>query len=240
MNITQKIIDYCKDNRVSTTEVSDAIGKKGVPFIVTPITGGLHSVGRIRCIFAAHNSNWDVHDQIRNVEKGDVVLVFAHACDKERAIWGELISKYLLLYLGASAIVVQGAIRDAASIKRHGYAVWSQAISPLGCHNNKDQPFPADEKRRLLDKYEGGIAVCDDGGVTLIEHCEVSLETLERLEFIEMQEDIWFYCLDVLKWDTKRIVCSKDYLLCNDGDEELPRTFTNKLKQLENRGHTLD
>lgn len=234
MNITQRIIDYCKENRVSTTEVSDAIGKKGVPFIVSPITDGLHSVGKIRCVFAAHNSNWDVHDQIRNVQKGDIVLVFTHECDLERAIFGELVSKYILLYLGAEAIVVQGAIRDAASIKRHGYAIWSQNISPLGCHNNKDQPFPEDEKKRLLDMYEGGIAVCDDGGVTLIERCQVNLETLKRLEFIEMQEDIWFYCLDVLKWDTKKIVCDKSYL-DSDAVDELPRSLTEKLLHLDDR-----
>jgi hypothetical protein len=27
-----------------------------------------------------------------------------------------------------------------------------------------------------------------------------------------MQEDIWFFCLDTLKWDTKKIVCEKAYL----------------------------
>ena len=27
-----------------------------------------------------------------------------------------------------------------------------------------------------------------------------------------MQEDIWFFCLDTLKWDTKKIVCDKAYL----------------------------
>ena len=33
-----------------------------------------------------------------------------------------------------------------------------------------------------------------------------------RLHRIEMQEDIWFFCLDSLKWDTKKIVCDKAYL----------------------------
>jgi 4-hydroxy-4-methyl-2-oxoglutarate aldolase len=31
-----------------------------------------------------------------------------------------------------------------------------------------------------------------------------------------MQEDIWFFCLDTLKWDTKKIVCDKDYLKESD------------------------
>ena len=35
---------------------------------------------------------------------------------------------------------------------------------------------------------------------------------LTRLHRLEMQEDIWFFCLDTLKWDTKKIVCEKAYL----------------------------
>lgn len=27
-----------------------------------------------------------------------------------------------------------------------------------------------------------------------------------------MQEDIWLFCLDTLKWDTKKIVCDRAYL----------------------------
>ena len=33
-----------------------------------------------------------------------------------------------------------------------------------------------------------------------------------RGDFIEQQEDIWFDCLDRLKWDTFDIVCLKKYL----------------------------
>ena len=29
---------------------------------------------------------------------------------------------------------------------------------------------------------------------------------------IELQEDIWSFCLDTLKWDTKKIICQKAYL----------------------------
>jgi hypothetical protein len=67
-------------------------------------------------------------------------------------------------------------------------------------------------KQELLKKYEGGIAVCDDGGVTVIPQDLLTENMLNRLHRIEMQEDIWFFCLDTLKWDTKKIVCDKAYL----------------------------
>jgi len=236
MSIHRQIISYCTRNRVSTTEASDAIGKTGVPFMVAPVNEGLYKVGRIKCVFTANNSNWDVHDQIRSASEGDIIIVFTYKCDENRAILGDLLSKYALLYRGAAAIIVQGAIRDVASVKRQRYAVWSQSVSPLGCHNHQTKPFPELERKRLLEMYDGGIAICDDGGVTLIENSLLNSTTLDRLKMIEMQEDIWFYCLDVLKWDTKRIVCSKDYLNA-DAENEFPRAMISIINQLDHSRH---
>jgi len=212
MNYSEQIIDFCKKNRVSTTEVADALGKSGVFPGVLPISANTYKVGTVRCVFAANNSNWDVHDQIRQVKEGEVVLIFTYGCEPDRAIIGDLISKYVLFYKAATAIVVQGPVRDVAALRREGYALWSIGVSPLGCFNKPAEPFPSELKAEIQAKYEGGLAVCDDGGVVIIEKSLLNEDTLQRLNLIEMQEDIWFYCLDTLKWDTKKIVCDKAYL----------------------------
>lgn len=211
MNYVEEIIRFCRKNRVSTTEVADAMGKTGVFPKVLPISLNQYRVGFVRCIFTANNSNYAVHEQVRDVKEGEVVIVFAHQCD-ERAIIGDLITKYVLLYRGAEAIVVQGMVRDAAHLRREGFAIWSDGVSPLGCHNQLTEAYPKDLELEMREKFEGGIAVCDDGGVTVIPAARINAETLERLQQIEIQEDIWFFCLDTLKWDTKKIVCDKDYL----------------------------
>ena len=211
MNYADQIIDFCISNRVSTTEVADALGKAGVLPGILPINDKKFCVGRVRAVFTANESNYSVHEQIRDVQKGEVVIIFTHNC-KNRAIIGDLISKYVLLYKGAVAVVVQGLVRDAARLRREGYAVWSEGVSPLGCFNVPADPFPADLKDQIKISYEGGIAVCDDGGVTVIPQSSLNEDMLNRLHRIEMQEDIWFFCLDTLKWDTKKIVCDKAYL----------------------------
>lgn len=211
MRYPNEILEYCIANRVSTTEVADALGKGGVLPKVLPINFNQFRVGPTRVIFTANNSNYAVHEQIRDVQKGEVVIIFAHNCD-ERAIIGDLISKYILLYKGAAAVVVQGLVRDAARLRREGYAVWSEGVSPLGCFNEPSEPYPKDIEAQKRKLYEGGIAVCDDGGVTVIPRESLTNEMLIRLRRIEMQEDIWFFCLDTLKWDTKKIVCDKAYL----------------------------
>lgn len=212
MSYQEKILEYCMDNRVSTTEVADALGKTGALPKVQPINFNQFRVGPVRTIFTANNSNYAVHEQIRDVQKGEVVVIFPHNCEN-RAIIGDLVSKYILLYKGAAAVVVQGLVRDAARLRREGYAVWAEGVSPLGCFNvPSEKPYPQDIEKQLRESYEGGIAVCDDGGVTVIRRDLLTDEMLVRLRRIEMQEDIWFFCLDTLKWDTKKIVCDKAYL----------------------------
>ncbi len=215
MDHASKIIDFCIKNRVSSTEVADALGKGGVFPNVHPINQNQHVAGLVRCIFTANNSNYAVHEQIRDVKEGDVVIVFTHNCNN-RAILGDLVSKYILLYRGAAAIVVQGLVRDVARLRRDGYPIWSEGFSPLGCNNQPAEQYPIDLECKMRSIYDGAVAVCDEGGVTVIPKDMVDNEMLTRLNLIEMQEDIWSFCLNTLKWDTKKIVCDKSYLNDNE------------------------
>lgn len=228
MNMTDQMIDFITENRVSTTEVADALGKTGALPKVLPLLPNTHEVGRIRCIFTANNSNYPVHEQIKAIQKGEIVIIFTHNCE-ERAILGDLVSKFILLYKGAKALVIDGMIRDVSAIKREGFKVWSTGVSPIGCFNKLVEPFPKDLEQEIRKKYEGAVATCDDAGVVIIENDLINEETLNRLHRIEMQEDIWFFCLDVLKWDTKKIVCDKAYLTETD---LLSSTHIEKLKEL--------
>ncbi len=230
MDYRKEIIRYCKENRLSSTEVADALGKAGVISGQNALSENLHKVGNVFTVFTANNSNYAVHEQIRNVERGDVVIIFAENCE-DRAIIGDLVSKYLLLYKGAEAVVVCGLVRDAASIKRQNYSVWSEGVTPLGCFNTPADPFSINHEKEMRSRYHGGIAVCDDGGVTVIPPDRVTAETLSSLKAMEIQEDIWFFCLDTLKWDTKKIVCDKAYL---DSQELLSSVHIERLKDIQN------
>ncbi|MCB9062410.1 MAG: RraA family protein [Halobacteriovoraceae bacterium] len=233
METRENIIKYIRRNRVSTTEVADALGKNGVLPDIFPINSGHHEVGKVRCVFTANESNYAVHEQIRHIEEGEIVIIFTHNCEG-RAIIGDLVSKYILLYQGAKALVVDGKVRDLSGIRREGFKVWSNGTTPLGCFNKKVDSFPEDKRQEIATKYDGAIAVCDEGGVVLIENRLITENTLERLKRIEMQEDIWFFCLDTLGWDTKQIVCDKEYL-------QRPEMFSSvQIENLEELSKPLD
>lgn len=210
--IKDDIIDYIRRNRCSTTEVADCMGKSGVISGVSAINKRHFRAGTVKWVYAHNNSNWSLHEQIRDVREGEVVLVSAFSCDN-RGVLGELVTKYLTLYKQAAAIVVLGKLRDAHKLTKENYPIWSEGFNPAGCFNTNVE-LDVDEKEFARHKslYENSIAVCDDGGVVIIPKELHTAEFLQKLEAIEEQEDIWFECLDRRKWDTFDIVCKKRYL----------------------------
>lgn len=209
--MTEKIIEYIQTNKVSTTEVADCLGKTGALPNVMPVNQGQFQVGKIKWVYAYNESNWDVHEQVRDTEKGDVVYIETFNCG-ERAIVGELVSKFILLYKRANAIVTNAKMRDAHKLIKEKYPIWCSGFSPIGCFNTKNEkPFDAEIIAQRKAAIDGAVMVCDDSGVVIIpKHC-LTEEFYKKLEFIEEQEDIWFDCIDRRKWDTFDTVCLKKY-----------------------------
>lgn len=210
-DIKDKIIEYIKRNRVSSTEVADCLGKSGAVKGVNAINKRKFVVGNVFWIYAFNESNWEVHDQAQYVSEGDIVFVQNFDCG-DRAIFGELVSKYMLLYKQANGIVVEGNLRDAPHLIKEDWPIWCKGFNPEGCFNIKNEKKLNEniiEKYRSM--YNGSIAVCDDTGVVIIPKENITEEFYEKLMFIEEQEDIWFDCMDRLKMSTYEVVCLKKY-----------------------------
>ena len=213
-----EIIKYIKRNRVSTTEIADCLGKTGALEGVLPINPGCFCVGNVKWVYAYKSTNWDVHKNIVDTQEGDIVFIDAVECES-RSVIGELVSKYILLYLQASAIVTNASMRDAAALIREKYPIWCKGVSPIGCFNTKPETDPSQEwLQEHKEKYDGAIMVCDDCGVVLIPKEFHTKEFLDKIVAIEQQEDIWFDRLDRKKESTFDIVCLKKYMRENDGD----------------------
>lgn len=211
-SITDRILDYLKRNRVSTTEVADVLGKSGAVHGLKAINPGHYCTGKIQWIYAYDESNWPIHEQIQDLEEGTVVFVDMFNCG-ERAAFGELVSKYILLYHQTRAIVVDGNMRDAANLIKENWPIWCKGFTPEGCFNRKpDAPFDPETINARRENLDGAIAVCDDCGVVVIPKEKINEDLLVALHNIENQEDIWFDRLDHYKESTFDIVCLKKYL----------------------------
>ena len=212
MGIKEKIIQTIRKNRISTTEVADCLGKTGAIKGCRAVNKGQFAVGNIKWIYAYDETNWPVHEQARDVKEGDIVFIEAFNCG-DRAIIGELVTKFMILYRGAAAVVSNSNFRDGNDIIKQRYPVWCKGFNPEGCFNVKpERPLDEEIRKQHEALYDGSIAVCDDTGVVVIPKELHTEEFIEKLNHIEDQEDIWFECLDHRKWDTYDIVCLKKYL----------------------------
>lgn len=208
-----KIQQYLARNHVSSTEVADCLGKTGVLEGVSPINSGLYCTGKIRYVYGHDESNWSIHEQVRDVQPGEIVLMDGINV-KDRALVGELVTKFVIYYQMAAAIVALGKLRDANDLIKCHYPVWCKGVTPVGCFNTNVPE--SEEVRQIVAErkklYDGAFAVCDDTGVVVIPKEQLTESFLQKLEQIEQQEDIWFNCIDFKKWDTYDTVCLKRYL----------------------------
>ncbi len=212
MDMKERMIEYIIRNKVSTTEVADCLGKSGCLKGLQAVNRRKFCAGEIFYTYASGSSNWQIHEDVQHIPESSILFIDMFACEGRAAI-GELVSKYVLLYRRAAAIVVNGAIRDAGNIIKEDYPVWCTGFDPEGCFNTSDFAAPpAGLLKQRRDLFHGAIAVCDDCGVVSIPKELHDQSFMEKLEAIEEQEDIWFDCIDRRKWTTFETVCLKKYL----------------------------
>ncbi len=227
----QKIIDLISSNRICTTEICDAMNKTGVLPGIHALNRGLFAVGRVQYVFAHSGTNYNLHRQLDSIEEDRIIFVDAIDCEG-RAIFGDLVSKYLQLYRRTRAIVTNGAMRDAHRLIKEQRPVWCTSLTPVGCHNT-DVPVPEEIQEQVNERrefYNNSIMVCDDSGVALIPHERINEEFERKLHFIEAQEDIWYFCVDTLKCSTYKTVALKEYL---KKDTAIPEVLLEKLKEFD-------
>lgn len=230
-SIKQDAINLIEANKISTTEVADVLGKTGQISNVSALNRGRFCAGEVVCLYAINNSNFELHRQLADADLKDKIL-FVYNVNCDRAVFGDLVSKYILLYKRAKAIVINGKLRDAHTLIKENYPIWCDGVSPIGCVNYQNgEDLSEEQLAELKAKYDGAIMVCDDSGVVMIPKDRIDQQLLTKLEFIEFQEDIWFYCLDTLKMSTYDIVCLKKY----QTDKLIDQRLLDKLLELQNK-----
>ncbi len=230
MEYKEEAIKLIESNKISTTEVGDVLGKTGQIEGVRPLVPGMFKAGEVKFIYAINNSNYEVHQQLAESEDIEGKILFVYNVNCDRSVFGDLVSKYILLYKRAKAIVINGKLRDAHTLVKEKYPIWLQDVSPIGCVNKLNGPaIDKQLYKELRSKYDESIMVCDDSGVVMIPKEKINEELINKLNFIELQEDIWFYCVDTLKMSTFDTVCRKKYL----EEDILPAAMYEKLKEYQ-------
>src|SRR5215831_6351229 len=96
-DINQRIISIIKKNRISSVEVADALNKTGVIDGPKPLIKGKFVVGEVQYIYGHSETNWPIHEQGEKIKEGGILYVDTFNCNN-KAVFGDIVSKYFILY----------------------------------------------------------------------------------------------------------------------------------------------
>ena len=207
MMTEKQFIEYLHLVKPSTCDIADSTSEKIAITNLQNINSSEYIVGKVHWIYIDNKSNYNLHKQAVEIQNGAVVIIDAYDFD-DCAIAGELVSTYIFETKKAAAMVVCGKLRDAKNLKQHGFPIWCDGFTPVGCLNKKSEPDTASNayKKSKSNFYEK-IAVCDENGIILIPNT-LNLAMLKKsIDEIGEREKRWFNELKNKKMNTFEIVC---------------------------------
>jgi 4-hydroxy-4-methyl-2-oxoglutarate aldolase len=94
-----------------------------------PVLSDARVAGPALTAWCPAGDNLMMHRALSLARRGDVLVV---VCEEEdsAAQWGDVATTYAMK-IGLAGVVVQGSVRDVATLRRLGFAVWSTVISPM-------------------------------------------------------------------------------------------------------------
>jgi 3-hexulose-6-phosphate synthase/6-phospho-3-hexuloisomerase len=151
--------------QVSTPNISDAMHRKGVMQGIKPLFENIKLVGKAVTV-QTFEGDWAKPVEATDVAKaGEVIVVYAGS--KDVAIWGELAS-WSCKQKDIAGIIIDGAVRDVAEIKRLRFPVFAKYAVP-----NAGEPKGFGELNAEItcggqEVEPGDWIIGDDNGVVVV------------------------------------------------------------------------
>jgi 3-hexulose-6-phosphate synthase/6-phospho-3-hexuloisomerase len=196
--------------KVSAANVSDAMHRGGVLQGIRPLQPGLRMAGRAVTVRTAPGDWAKPVEAIDVAGPGDVLVVDAGGVPP--AIWGELATQSAT-NRGVEGLVVEGAIRDSADIRKLSFPAFSRHVTP-----HAGEPKGFGEIGTVVTI--GGIRVApgdlligdDDGVVALpkdraVEFANRAMDVLERENRIRAEirgGSTLSQVIELLRWEKNR------------------------------------
>ncbi|AIB15334.1 hypothetical protein ABAZ39_25915 (plasmid) [Azospirillum argentinense] len=137
-------------------------------------------------IASGHRPKGGGIDQITLTRRGDVFVIDAGGVAEASSFGGILATASIAA--GLAGIVVDGAVRDSASIKAGGLAVWSAGVTPrTGKHRLELAEFNGPVTIAGVQVHPGDLVLGDDDGLLFVPAALI-LEVIERAEAAASQE----------------------------------------------------
>jgi regulator of RNase E activity RraA len=153
--------------RLPTPAVSDSMERtNGAPGILAVGEIAERLAGAVLTVKTRVGDNLVVHKALDVARPGEVLVIDAGG-SVERAILGEIICRYAASR-GIAGLVVNGAVRDAAGIRRLGYPVFAKGVSHLGPYKSGPGMIGSTVDLAGTPVSAGDLVVGDSDGIAVI------------------------------------------------------------------------
>lgn len=152
-------------SKVSTSNISDAMHRKGVLVGLKPIKKGFKLVGRAVTV-RTYDGDWAKPvEAIDSADKGEVIVI--DACRGRTAVWGELAS-WSCKKKGIAGVVIDGAARDVEDILDMDFPVFARHFVPNAGEPKGFGEIGAEIVCGGLCIRQGDWIIGDDSGVVVV------------------------------------------------------------------------
>jgi 4-hydroxy-4-methyl-2-oxoglutarate aldolase len=171
MTITQEQLETLK--RLGTATIHEAQGQKGaIDGAIRPLDPTIRLAGPALTIDCRPSDNLVIHYALTKAKPGDVLVVDTKAF-VEAGPWGDILT-LAAQKIGIAGLVIDGSVRDAATIIEMRFPTFSRGLSIKG--TNKNQPGKVNVPITLggVVVKPGDIVVGDRDGLVVVEEREVA------------------------------------------------------------------
>jgi 4-hydroxy-4-methyl-2-oxoglutarate aldolase len=176
--LNDEIIHRAK--RLNSTLLSDAMGCTGaMDYKIKPVSPGLRLVGTAITVSLKAGDNLFLHKAIYSGKKGYVLIADGKG-HLENAYLGELMAAAAKA-VGIEGIVIDGLVRDKATLEGMEYPVFSKGFIPNGPFKNGPGQVNTTVTCGGVVVEPGDLIVGDDDGVVVVPKDQI-YEVLEKAE----------------------------------------------------------